>query len=124
MASDLLFVYGTLRRGATRGGERNPYAIRLEQEATWLGPARVPGRLYQVNSEYPGMTPPEGPEEWVSGEVWQFSDDELWQALDDYEGDEYSRVRCSLILADGMPREAWVYLYASKITTAMARVAV
>jgi len=124
MASDLLFVYGTLRRGATRGGERNPYAIRLEQEATWLGTARVPGRLYQVNVDYPGMTPPESEDEWVPGEMWQFSDAELWQALDGYEGDEYSRATCLVTLPNGRHREAWVYLYASKITTAMARVAV
>ena len=121
---ELLFVYGTLRRGASRGGQPNPYAIRLENEAIWLGAAKAPGRLYQVNPDYPGMAPPLQPGEWVPGEVWQFNSAELWQSLDDYEGEEYARVLSTITLADGTHREAWVYLYASRITTAMARVEV
>ncbi|MBY0505581.1 MAG: gamma-glutamylcyclotransferase [Bryobacteraceae bacterium] len=118
--TELLFVYGTLRRGAYRGGQVNPFAVRLEQEARWLGPAKAPGRLYQVNPEYPGMRPPETVDEWVTGEVWEFSDVDLWQALDHYEGAEYVRTLSKTVLHDGSERQAWVYLYASKITTAMA----
>jgi gamma-glutamylcyclotransferase (GGCT)/AIG2-like uncharacterized protein YtfP len=119
-AKELLFVYGTLRRGASRGG----YAARLEAEAEWLGPARTPGRLYQVNPDYPGMVKAEDAQEWVNGEVWRFGDPRLWKALDDYEGTEYVRVKCVVTMANGEERKAWVYLYASKITTAMANVAV
>ncbi len=123
-ANELLFVYGTLRRGAHRGGKVNPFAVRLENEAAWLGEARAPGRLYQVNPDYPGMAWPESDAEWVKGEVWGFSDPELWRALDDYEGEEYQRVTCTVTMADGGQRAAWVYLYASKITTAMAMLTV
>ncbi len=122
--SDLLFVYGTLRRGAYRGLKPNPFALRLESEAEWLGPARIHGRLYQVNPEYPGLAPAVEPHETVAGEVWQFSDPDLWRALDAYEGEEYQRVRWPITFPDGSHREGWVYLYASKITTAMAIVAV
>ncbi len=122
--SNLLFVYGTLRRGAFRGGVLNPFAARLEAEASWLGAARVRGRLYQVNPDYPGMAKAERDDEWVPGEVWEFSDPELWAALDTYEGDEYVRVLWPVMFAGGEKREAWVYIYASKITTAMAIVAV
>jgi gamma-glutamylcyclotransferase (GGCT)/AIG2-like uncharacterized protein YtfP len=87
-AEELLFVYGTLRRGAYRGGQVNPFAQRLQVEATWLGPARIRGLLYQVNAEYPGLAKSESDDEWVTGEVWAFSDPALWKALDDYEGDE------------------------------------
>jgi gamma-glutamylcyclotransferase (GGCT)/AIG2-like uncharacterized protein YtfP len=123
-ASNLLFVYGTLRRGAFRGGVLNPFAARLEQEASWLGAARMRGRLYQVNPDYPGMAKAERDDEWVSGEVWKFDDPELWNALDAYEGAEYVRTLLPVTLADGSEPRAWVYLYASKITTAMAMVAV
>ena len=119
-AQELLFVYGTLRRGAQRGG----FAARLEAEADWLGAARIRGRLYQVHPDYPGMAEAEGEDEWVAGEVWEFADPALWAALDQYEGEEYVRVRRPVTMANGEPREAWVYLYASKITTAMAMVAV
>lgn len=120
----MLFVYGTLRRGAFRGNQPNTHATRLEAEAIWLGTARVRGRLYQVNPEYPGLVEPQNEGEWVSGEVWQFDNDDLWAALDFYEGDEYVRVPWAVVMADGKERFAWVYRYASKITTAMAMVGV
>ncbi len=120
----LLFVYGTLRRGAFRGGQPNPHAARLETEAIWLGEARVRGRLYQVNPEYPGLAEPQGENDWVKGEVWQFDDDDLWESLDTYEGDEYVRVPWAVTMENGTERFAWVYRYASKITTAMAIVGV
>ncbi len=113
---ELLFVYGTLRRGTQRGG----FAARLEAEAAWLGAARVRGRLYQVNPDYPGMAKPADDDDWVAGEVWEFGSPDLWLALDAYEGDEYVRVRWTVTMGSGEEREAWVYLYASKITTAMA----
>ena len=121
---ELLFVYGTLRRGAFRDGQPSYFAQRLEAEADWLGPARVPGKLYQVNPEYPGLAPPEQETDWVHGEVWQFADRELWQALDNYEGEEYLRSPTVAVMASEEMRPVWVYLYASKITTAMAIVEV
>ena len=124
-ATELLFVYGTLRRGSTRGG----FAARLEAEADWLGAAQVRGSLYQVHPDYPGLAEPQSENDWITGEVWEFADPALWAALDQYEGAEYVRVRRPVTItngemANGEPREAWVYLYASKITKAMAIVSV
>ena len=118
--TELLFVYGTLRRGSTRGG----FAARLEAEAAWLGAAQVRGSLYQVHPDYPGLAKPQSENDWIIGEVWEFADPALWAALDQYEGAEYVRVRRPVTMANGEHREAWVYLYASKITKAMAIVAV
>ncbi len=119
-ANELLFVYGTLRRGSTRGG----FAARLEAEAAWLGAAQVRGSLYQVHPDYPGLAEPQSENDWITGEVWEFADPALWAALDQYEGAEYVRVRRLITMANGGQREAFVYLYASKITKAMAIVAV
>ena len=124
-ARELLFVYGTLRRGSTRGG----FAARLEAEASWLGAAQIRGSLYQVHADYPGLAEPQSENNWITGEVWEFADPALWAALDQYEGAEYVRVRRPVTItngemANGEQPEAWVYLYASKITNAMAIVAV
>jgi gamma-glutamylcyclotransferase (GGCT)/AIG2-like uncharacterized protein YtfP len=47
--TDLLFVYGTLRRGCG-----SVEAQRLHAQATWLGQGRVRGRLYRVDW-YPAL---------------------------------------------------------------------
>lgn len=43
-APDLLFVYGTLRRGSDHGN-----AARLAGESEWLGTASLTGTLYRVS---------------------------------------------------------------------------
>lgn len=43
-ANDLLFVYGTLRRGSDHAN-----AMRLAQESAWLGTATLTGTLYRVS---------------------------------------------------------------------------
>lgn len=48
-APDLLFVYGTLRRGSDHAN-----AARLGRESDWLGTARLIGTLYRV-SWYPAL---------------------------------------------------------------------
>src|SRR5438105_3735016 len=78
---DELFVYGTLR-----SGQPNQFARLLAEAATLLGPGRVRGRLYQVNS-YPGLILSDGPDEWVKGEVYRLHNSStLLPVLDDYEG--------------------------------------
>lgn len=79
---ELVFVYGTLRSGASN-------ARRMEG-AKWLGVRFVRGRMYQIDW-YPGLVlDPEG--DWVTGEVWEVTPDKLAE-LDEYEGEEYRRVR-------------------------------
>src|ERR1700752_1293541 len=49
MPSDLLFFYGTLRRGSA-----HPMAQLLSRSADFLGEARCRGRLY-LGKHYPGL---------------------------------------------------------------------
>ncbi|WP_373488893.1 gamma-glutamylcyclotransferase [Blastomonas sp.] len=49
-SSDLLFVYGSLRRGSAHSN-----AARLAGESIWLGTATITGRLYRVDW-HPALT--------------------------------------------------------------------
>ena len=109
-----LFVYGTLRRGFP-----NQFARLLAEQETWLGRARMPGRLYRFD-RYPGMTLSSAPEEWVTGEVFCLQDPaRTLTILDDYEQcgpnnplpHEYLRVTATAWLETGPKVSAWVYLY-------------
>ena len=57
----LLFVYGTLRAGASQDIHR------LAPPARFIGRGRVQGRLYNLG-RYPGLV--RGGEGWVQGEVY------------------------------------------------------
>ena len=95
---DHLFVYGTLRSVSN-----NRYARMLAAHARLIGPARVPGRLYDFG-EYPGARPGDG---WITGEIFQLLDPAATlAALDDYEGPEYER---ALILVNDL--DCWIYWY-------------
>ena len=100
-----LFVYGTLRRASA-----HEFARLLRARATYLGQARMPGRLYQL-TRYPGAVLSDRPEEWVRGEVFQLDGRDVLAALDDYEGADFQRVVTSIHLEDGRQIEAWVYVY-------------
>jgi gamma-glutamylcyclotransferase (GGCT)/AIG2-like uncharacterized protein YtfP len=109
-----LFVYGTLRRGLP-----NQFARLLAQQETWLGRARIQGRLYRLD-RYPGLTLSSAPEEWAIGEVYRLHDAQRTLAiLDDYEGcgplnplpHEYARVTATVLLETGTPVPVWVYVY-------------
>ena len=101
--TDVLFVYGTLRRGWD-----NPYARRLGSEADWLGPATVRGSLVR-NGPYLGYRPE--PDGIVEGELWRLHSPEgAFLFLDDYEGPDYTRAVVQSISESG-PCDAWIYLY-------------
>ena len=101
----LLFVYGTLRSEC-----KNPYARLLRAHATWLGRARVPGRLYRLWG-YPAMRGSRHPEEWVAGELYLLRDPSgLFPLLDRYEGrHHYARLRVRATLEGGRKAMAWAY---------------
>jgi gamma-glutamylcyclotransferase (GGCT)/AIG2-like uncharacterized protein YtfP len=100
-----LFVYGTLKSGF-----ENPYAQQLKREATLLGRAQMPGRLYRVSS-YPGMRPPRDPKDLISGELYELHQPAKTLAvLDDWE-ENYDRELHPAILEDGKQFSAWVYVY-------------
>ncbi len=103
--SELVFVYGTLRRGGSN-------AFRMDG-AEFVGPATVRGVLYRI-SWYPGLVL-DG-DGRVCGEVYRVGP-ELLRALDDFEGlaageiegSEYRRVRVEALAGDGEELEVWVY---------------
>ncbi len=102
---DLLFVYGTLRSEFD-----NPYSRRLRAEADFVGAAEVAGALFHV-AHYPGYRPE--PAGRVRGEVYRLRSPERTLAdLDEYEGEEYLRVRVRLLQPEN---EAWLYQYARPV---------
>ncbi|MGE9268407.1 MAG: gamma-glutamylcyclotransferase family protein [Verrucomicrobiales bacterium] len=92
----LVFVYGTLRPGASN-------AWRMER-ARWLGEARAHGRMVKVDW-YPGVSFGGGGE--LRGDLY-LVDAGLMADLDDFEGSEYQKTRISVRTPEG-EREAWAY---------------
>ena len=103
--SELVFVYGTLRRGGSN-------AIRMDG-AEFVGPATVGGALYRI-SWYPGLVL-DG-DGRVTGEIYRVGAEQL-RALDEFEGlaageiegSEYRRVRVEADAGDDEVVEVWVY---------------
>ncbi len=109
-ATDLLFVYGTLRRGL-------PMHRLLRPHAVFLGEGRVQGRLYEAGG-YPGLVL-EG-DGRVKGELYRLRrPNSVLRVLDRYEGcspsdpqpHEYRRVLTEVRRARGGRMRAWVYEY-------------
>jgi gamma-glutamylcyclotransferase (GGCT)/AIG2-like uncharacterized protein YtfP len=108
--SNLLFVYGTLRRRC-----RHPMARQLAQQARFVGEATVAGRLYDLG-RYPGLL--EASTDRVHGDVYDLGDDPAaLRDLDAYENDEsprpayFERQLARVLLQDGRECEAWVYWF-------------
>jgi gamma-glutamylcyclotransferase (GGCT)/AIG2-like uncharacterized protein YtfP len=81
--TDLLFVYGTLRRRC-----RHPMAAWLAERANFLGEAKTPGQLYDLG-QFPGATPAESADDWLFGDLYDLGPHpEAWAALDHYENGE------------------------------------
>jgi len=66
--NDLLFVYGSLRRGSP-----HPLAIRLAENARWLGLAGYRGLLFDIGA-YPGAVPADDPARRVRGDLYRLTD--------------------------------------------------
>jgi gamma-glutamylcyclotransferase (GGCT)/AIG2-like uncharacterized protein YtfP len=111
--SDLLFVYGTLRRDCGHPA----HAWLLGDHATFIGAGEVAGRLVVVDW-YPGLVLAGA--SCVRGEVWRVDDPSWWSELDAYEGldpanpsaGEFTRRRV-LVAAQGHRLSAWTYLLQS-----------
>ena len=99
MPRDVIFVYGTLR--SEFSGE---YARLLRAHAEFLGKATVRGSIYRV-ARYPGFR--EEPAGVVQGEIYRLRDASILARLDDYEGDEFERVRIG---------EWWIYRYRGAVS--------
>jgi gamma-glutamylcyclotransferase (GGCT)/AIG2-like uncharacterized protein YtfP len=96
-----LFVYGTLRKGSN-----NKFARLLAEQSDFVGPARVPGRLYDFG-RYPGARPANQPDESIAGEVYRLrAPAQLLATLDEYEGPDFER---AIVSAGAI--ECWIYWY-------------
>src|SRR5579872_3691994 len=114
MASDLLFVYGTLMRGYS-----HPMARLLAANADFLGEASCRSRLYKVK-HYPGLVLSDEASDVVFGELFRLRAAEaLLREFDIYEAcgesfpapTQYVRQMLPVTLADGSVYDAWTYLY-------------
>ncbi|MDB2429356.1 gamma-glutamylcyclotransferase [Akkermansiaceae bacterium] len=102
--SELIFVYGALRKGAS-----NDWRMKGAQ---WLGPAEVAGTLVKIDW-YPGLVLGGG--SVVLGEVYKVGP-ELMNELDAFEGigledernGEYHRVKAEVSF-EGKSLNVWVY---------------
>ena len=116
---ELVFVYGTLRRGGSN-------AFRMEG-AEFVGEGFVRGELYAI-SWYPGLVLDDHGGE-VKGDVFRVGSD-LLRALDDFEGlsageiegSEYRRLEARLFLdgvATGEIVRGWVYEWIGPVADEM-----
>jgi gamma-glutamylcyclotransferase (GGCT)/AIG2-like uncharacterized protein YtfP len=90
---DYIFVYGLFRDQSKK----------LLGDCVHCGKTFINGRLWKVNEFYPGFTKGGGK---VWGDVYLF-DSSLLGEMDEYEGDEYKRVR----IKTASDIECWVYEY-------------
>lgn len=121
--NDLLFVYGTLRPGASAD-----LLCTHPQQVRWFCRAHVHGLLYQV-SYYPGLIllpATDGRAMRVMGDVFQLKDPlSLLRELDQFEActpedpqpHEYRREEITVTMADGSTCLAWVYVYNHDVKT-------
>jgi len=102
---ELVFVYGTLRRGGT-----NHFRI---SGADLVAEGTVKGRIYRI-SWYPGLVL--GDEGQVKGEVYSVDAAQLLEldafeglSAGEVEGSEYRRVKAVVFRPDGKTIPAWVW---------------
>jgi len=98
MNTTKLFIYGTLRKEAKSH-------IKPSKS---LGLDSVQGKIYDINSHYPGFKHGKGK---VIGEVVEIDEANL-DLIDTYEGEEYKRVR--ITTANGI--EAWIYEFIPEVS--------
>jgi gamma-glutamylcyclotransferase (GGCT)/AIG2-like uncharacterized protein YtfP len=100
MGVELLFVYGTLRRGGANAMHL------LHPDAVFVGNAGVRGRLYDMGG-YPALVL-DDEAGLVAGEVYEIDADTL-QVLDEFEAAaQYARKRVVVVL-NGAETSCWVY---------------
>jgi len=108
---ELLFVYGTLRRGMKLHHHLTHLAARFRMEAT------VAGELFDLG-RYPGARPAKGNAQWVRGELFQLRRPEHdLVILDEVEGfnpreperSEFVRALADVITHNGERCRAWIY---------------
>ncbi len=112
--TDLLFVYGTLRRDLADGEARS-----LVHDLELVGAATVEGLLYDLGS-YPGVIAGHGV---VHGELLRVAPPERLAAIDAYEecrGVEplFRRTLTRARFGNGRSVTAWIYLFSRSVDRA------
>lgn len=105
----MLFVYGTLRRGAPMHGL-------LEGRVQLVGPALAAGRLLDLG-DYPGFVAAASRDDRVVGELYSLHADQggaLLASLDRYEGPRFQRERAVVEGPEGEVA-AWLYRYCGPV---------
>jgi len=114
MATDYLFVYGTLRSQAMQ-----PMGSFLRGNAELLGMGFMLGLLFEIDG-YPGAVESRSPEHRVFGEIYKLKEPEwLLSRLDEYEEcapafplpHEYIRKILPVTLLVGGQVDAWIYVF-------------
>jgi gamma-glutamylcyclotransferase (GGCT)/AIG2-like uncharacterized protein YtfP len=102
-----LFAYGTLRSSINA-----PVMRQVAQKLEFVGEAEIKGKLYDMG-DYPAARPAgENENSVIHGEVFKVTDpEEVFKALDAYEGSAYSRQEQDVTLPDGTQVKAFVYWY-------------
>jgi gamma-glutamylcyclotransferase (GGCT)/AIG2-like uncharacterized protein YtfP len=100
MDKHLVFVYGTLRRGAARA-----MSLRFPG-SKFIADAKVSGSLYDLGA-YPGLLL-NGSNSSVIGEVYEV-DDEMLNELDDFEASSHYWRKQVEISLDTRPKVCWTY---------------
>ena len=115
-----LFVYGSLRSGF-----RSPVYEYISRFFTFIGEARVKGKLFDMGSYPAGI--PANDNDFIIGELYQVKNEHEFSwaigQLDDYEGvtvesDEVQLYRREITEADtnGQLTNAWIYWYNGDVT--------
>ena len=109
MNEDYLFVYGTLRKD---------YGLELVDSIAnnllFVAHGKVSGVLYDLGA-YLGAVPASRGEE-ITGDVYRIKDAEnVFAALDAFEGTEYRRQKAEVTMASKEHAEVWMYWYTGAV---------
>ena len=114
-SKDLLFTYGTLRRGV-----ESPMQRFLTDHTTWVGEAVFRGKLYFVGG-HPAAIPSSSEEDTIIGDLFEIqTTSDLIQRLDQYEGFNRNNPKASLYIREkrkvrlkksNAVHEAWIYIF-------------
>lgn len=114
-SNELLFTYGTLRRGV-----ESPMQRYLTDHTTWLGEAVFQGKLYFIGG-HPAAIPSSSEEDTIIGDLFEIqTTSDLIQRLDQYEGFNKNNPEVSLYIREkrkvrlkksNAVHEAWIYIF-------------
>lgn len=111
MATQLLFIYGTLLE------QDNAFAIYLQQNSTVYAKAKIKGKLYDIG-EYPGTVTDTNGEGFVFGSIVLLNDASVLKKIDIYEGYGVKQPKPNLFIRKKVQAETdtgivkcWIYLY-------------